>query len=37
MTNVSSMECFINQKDFSQFPKLLSRCQRFSFASVTKF
>jgi len=32
VTNVSSVECFINQRDRSQFPKFLSRCQYFSFS-----
>jgi len=31
VTNVSSVECFINQKDLIQFPKFLSRFQCFSF------
>jgi len=36
VTSVSSVECFINQKDLSQFPKFLSRCQRLSFSQRYK-
>jgi len=32
----SSVECFFNQKDLSQFPKLLSRYQPFSFCQRYK-